>query len=108
MEMNGMTHMTDAERKILPNVKNNPTRVAQMLAPSEEFLRAAVCINPFIIRFVHNQSFAVRMRAVCQNGLALEYVNGHTPEIEMAAVRQNGMAIKFITNPSREMQIAAL
>lgn len=107
-KMNDISRMTDAEKKILANIKEHPTLVAQMSAPSEEFMRAAVCINPFVIRFIHNQSFAVRMRAVRQNGLALEYVNGRTPEIELAAVRQNGMAIKFIKHPSRDVQIAAL
>jgi len=105
-----MTQMTEYEKNLLARVKKNGGGFAgtEIKHPSTEFLRAAVVIDPFVIRFVSNQSYDLRLRAVRQNGLALEYVNVPTEEIEIAAMRQNGMAIKFIKNPSRDVQMAAI
>lgn len=107
------TKMTEYEKQLLAQVKKfkktgGVFTGADIKNPSTEFLRRAVHIDPFVIRFVSNQSYDLRLRAVRQNGLALEYVNGATEEIEIAAVKQNGMAIKFIRNPSREVQMAAV
>ncbi|MBO4746122.1 MAG: hypothetical protein J5613_03580 [Alphaproteobacteria bacterium] len=88
-EPNGMTYMTDSEREVLGRLKDSPVAVAQMSHPSEEFLLYAVCINPYIIRFVHNQSFLLRMLAVKLDYRTLKYVNGTTPEILKAAAKHN-------------------
>lgn len=107
------TKMTEYEKQLLAQAKKlkkfgGVFAGADIKNPSTEFLNKAVHIDPFVIRFVANQSYDLRLRAVRQNGLSLEYVNGATEEIELAAVKQNGMAIKFIRNPSREVQMAAV
>lgn len=105
IEPNGMTYMTDAERKILPQIKDNPTLVAQMNCPSEEFLRAAVFENPYIIRFVHNQSFMVRILAVKLDYKMLRYVNGVTPEIRRAAAAKNDRGIMYANLTHDELEV---
>ena len=106
-EPNGMTYMTDAERKILPQIKDNPTLVAQMPNPSEEFLLAAVFESPYIIRFVHNQSFMLRMLAVKLNYKALKYVNGTTPEILRAAAAKNEHGVMGANLTRDELEVYA-
>jgi hypothetical protein len=88
-EPNGMTYMTQKEMKILKSVAKNPTVVAQMENPSEEFLLSAVFDAPYIIRFVHNQSFRLRLLAVKLDWRVLRYVNGQTPEILLVAAARN-------------------
>ena len=107
MEPNGMTYMTDAERKILPQIAEHPELVAQMRNPSEEFLRAAVFENPYIIRFVHNQSFMVRMLAVKLNYKMLQYVNGVTPEIRAAATMHNESGVMGANLTHDELEVYA-
>ena len=107
MEPNGMTYMTDAERKILPQIAEHPELVAQMRNPSEEFLRAAVFENPYIIRFVHNQSFMVRMLAVKLNYKMLQYVNGVTPEIRAAATMHNEGGVMGANLTHDELEVYA-
>lgn len=107
MEINGMTYMTEKERKILPQIKDNPTLVAQMECPSEEFLRAAVFENPFIIRFVHNQSFMLRILAVKLNYKTLQYVNGLTPEIRRAAAARNERGVMHANLTPDELEVYA-
>ena len=84
-----MTLMTEYEQSLLERVKNSGGVFvgSEIKNPSQEFLLAAIKIDPFVIRFVENQSYAVRMAAVRQNGDALQYVNVQTPEIERAALR---------------------
>ena len=106
-EMNGMSYMTEQERQILPRVHEFPAIVAQMTAPSEEFLRAAVFENPYIIRFVHNQSFVLRMLAVKLDYKTLKYVNGITPEIRRAAAAKNESGIMGADLDRRELEIYA-
>lgn len=108
MEPNGMTYMTDAERKILPQIAEHPERILQLKnTPSEEFLRAAVFENPYIIRFVHNQSFIVRMLAVKLNYKMLQYVNGVTPEIRAAATMHNEGGVMAANLTRDELEIYA-
>lgn len=106
-EPNGMTYTTDAELKILPQIENNPTLVAQMSNPSEDFLLAAVFENPFIIRFVHNQSFMLRMLAAKLDYKTLKYVNGTTPEILRAAATKNEHGVMGANLTHEELEIYA-
>ena len=106
--MNGMTYMTDAEWKILPQIAEHPEQILQLKnAPSEEFLRVAVFENPYVIRFVHNQSFMVRMLAVKLNYKMLQYVNGTTPEILRAAARKNDRGIMGANLTHDELEVYA-
>ncbi len=108
MEPNGMTYMTDAERKILSQIAEHPELILQLKnAPSEEFLRAAVFENPYVIRFVHNQSFMVRMLAVKLNYKMLQYVNGVTPEIRRAAMEKNDRGIMGANLTHDELEVYA-
>ena len=88
-EPNGMTLMTESERLVLGQLQESPIAVAQMNNPSEEFLLSAVFLNPYIIRFVHNQSYLLRLLAVKLDYRTLQYVNGSAPEILMAASKHN-------------------
>ena len=106
-EPNGITYMTDAERKILPQIKDNPTLVAQMSNPSEEFLLAAVFESPYIIRFIHNQSFMLRMLAVKLDYKTLKYGNGTTPEILRAAAAKNERGIMGANLTRDELEVYA-
>lgn len=106
-EPNGFTYITDAELKILPQIKDNMTLVAQMSNPSEEFLLAAVFENPYIIRFVHNQSFMLRMLAVKLDYKTLKYVNGTTPEILRAAAAKNEHGVMGANLTREELEIYA-
>lgn len=107
MEPNGMTYMTDAERAILPRVHDFPAIVAQMSNPSEEFLLAAVFENPYIIRFVHNQSFMLRILAVKLDYKTLKYVNGATPEILRAAAAKNERGVMGANLTRDELEVYA-
>ena len=109
-EPNGMTYMTDEERKILGTLKKHPTNILTLShCPSEEFLLAAVFENPYIIRFVHNQSFMLRMLAVKLDYKTLQYVNGVTPEIRRAAAKRNerGVMGADLTRDELEIYISA-
>ena len=102
-----MTLMTDSERKILQMVKDNPAIITQLSSPSEEFLLSAVFENPSIIRFVHNQSFMLRMLAVKLDYGTLKYVNGTTPEILHAAAAHNTRGIIGANLTHEELEIHA-
>ncbi|MBO4480555.1 MAG: hypothetical protein J5742_02935 [Alphaproteobacteria bacterium] len=106
-EPNGMTYMTEQELKMLPQIKGYPALVAHMDCPSEEFLLAAVFENPYIIRFVHNQSFMLRMLAVKLDYKMLEYVNGKTPEIMRAAAKHNDRRIMGADLTRDELELYA-
>ena len=107
MEPNGMTYMTDNELKILPQIREHPVLVAQMSNPSEEFLLVAVCENPYIIRFVHNQSYMLRILAVKLDYKTLRYVNGVTPEILRAAAAKNERGVMGANLTREELEIYA-
>lgn len=107
MEPNGMTYVTDAERAVLPRVHDFSAIVAHMENPSEEFLLAAVFENPFIIRFVHNQSFMLRMLAVKLDYKTLKYVNGTTPEILRAAAAKNERGVMGANLTRDELEVYA-
>ena len=94
-EILGMTYMTEAERRILSMVHEQPWIVSHMKNPSEEFLLYAVFENPYIIRFVHNQSFKLRLLAVKLDYNTLKYVNGKTPEILHAAAAHNERGVMY-------------
>lgn len=102
-----MTYMTDNELKILPQIREHPVLVAQMQNPSMEFLLAAVFENPYIIRFVHNQSFMLRILAVKLNYKTLKYVNGATPEILHAAAAKNERGVMGANLTHEELEIYA-
>lgn len=107
MEPNDMTYMTEQEHKILPHIKKYPFMVTQIGAPSEEFLLSAVFENPYIIRFVHNQSFMLRMLAVKLDYRTLKYVNGVTPEILAAAAAHNTRGMMGANLTHEELEIHA-
>lgn len=107
-EPNGMTYMTDEERKILSTLKQHPTNILTLShCPSEEFLLAAVFENPYIIRFIHNQSFMLRMLAVKLDYKTLQYVNGVTPEIRRAAAKRNERGVMGADLTRKELEIYA-
>ena len=106
-EPNGMTYMTESEMNILKRVRENPTVVAHMQNPSEEFLLAAVFENPYIIRFVHNQSHRLRLLAVKLDYTVLQYVNGYTSEILRAAAAHNNRGIMGADLTHDEIEIYA-
>ncbi len=107
-EPNGMTYMTEEERKILGTLKQHPTNILTLSrCPSEEFLLTAVFENPYIIRFVHNQSFMLRMLAVKLDYKALQYVNGVTPEIRRAAAKHNERGVMGADLTHNELEIYA-
>lgn len=106
-EPNGMSYITDYEIKQLSKIAENPTLVAQMQNPSEEFLLYAVFENPYIIRFVHNQSFALRLLAVKLDYKTLKYVNGTTPEILRAAAAHNERGVMGANLTHDEIEIYA-
>ena len=107
-EPNGMTYMTEEERKILGTLKQHPTNILTLsCCPSEEFLLAAVFENPYIIRFVHNQSFMLRMLAVKLGYKTLKYVNGTTPEILRAAAAKNERGIMGANLTRDELEVYA-
>ncbi len=88
MMPNGFTYMTDEERKVLERLRHDPNPVAirsLSRCPSQEFLLTAVFLCPSIIRFVHNQSWWLRMLAVTLDKTTAPYVNGMTQEIQKAA-----------------------
>lgn len=107
MKRNGMTYMTEQERQTLSMVHDFPAVIAQMENPSEEFLLAAVFENPYIIRFVHNQSFELRMIAVKLDYKTLKYVNGKTPEILRAAALHNERGVMGANLTHDEIEIYA-
>ena len=83
---NGFTYMTNEEKKCLPKISENPASITKLSrCPSEEFLLTAVFLCPSIIRFVHNQSWWLRMIAVTLDSGTKKYVNGMTSEIRRAA-----------------------
>lgn len=102
-----MTYMTESELNILKTVRKNPTIVAHMQNPSEEFLLSAVFENPYIIRFVHNQSHRLRLLAVKLDYSVLQYVNGYTPEILHAAAAHNNRGIMGADLTHDEIEIYA-
>lgn len=107
-EPNGMTYMTDEERKILGTLKQHLTNILTLShCPSEEFLLAAVFENPYIIRFIHNQSFMLRMLAVKLDYKTLQYVNGVTPEIRRAAAAKNERGVMGANLSREELEIYA-
>ena len=106
-EILGMTYMTESERRMLPRVHDEPWVVAQMENPSEEFLLSAVFENPHILRFVHNQSFRLRMLAVKLDYNALQDVNGKTPEILRAAATHNDRGIMGARLTHEEIELYA-
>ena len=106
-EILGMTYMTESERQVLSHVHDNPWVVAQMKNPSEEFLLCAVFENACILRFVHNQSFRLRMLAVKLDYKALQYVNGKTPEILQAAAAHNDRGVMGASLTHEEIEFYA-
>ena len=106
-EPNCMTYMTEKEMQILKSVAKNPAVVARMENPSEEFLLSAVFDAPCIIRFVHNQSFRLRLLAVKLDWRVLKYVNGPTPEIIRAAGAHNERGIMGADLTHDEIEIYA-
>ena len=72
-EPNGMTYMTDEERKILGTLKQHPTNILTLShCPSEEFLLAAVFENIRIL-----VTFAIAKKSI----LKLCFLNPNaTPE----------------------------
>jgi len=103
-EINGMTYMTEAERKILPEIEECPAKFLQVQNPSEEFMRAAVIKNPYVIHFIDNQSYMVRMLAVKLDHRRLEDIRGITPEIRMAVAQKNTRGIAGANFNSRELE----
>jgi len=94
IEMNGMTYMTKEEKQLLGTLKQHPTRILTLPhCPSEEFLLMAVLENPYIIRFVTNQSFWLRMLALVLDKGVEQYVNCITPE--MAKVIKSKQPVKI-------------
>lgn len=86
MMPNGFTYMTDEEKKILPTISEHPAAINTLSrCPSEEFLLTTVFLCPSIIRFVHNQSWWLRMLAVTLDKTTAPYVNGMTPEMRKVA-----------------------
>ena len=106
-EILGMTYMTESERRMLPCVHDEPWIVAQMKNPSEEFLLSAVFENPHILRFVHNQSFQLRLLAVKLDYTALNEVNGKTPEILRAAAKRNDRGVMGADLTREEIELYA-
>jgi hypothetical protein len=53
-----------------------------------------------LLRFVRNQTDAIRLAAVQQNGMAIQFVPwmDQSDAINLVAVQQNGMALQFICN----------
>ena len=83
---NGFTYMTDEEKNMLGKIEKKPNKILELSnCPSEEFLLTAVFLCPSIIRFVHNQSWWLRMIAVTLDAQNKKYVNGMTNEIRRAA-----------------------
>ena len=106
-EILGMTYMTESERKMLPRVHDEPWVVAQMKNPSEEFLLSAVFENPHILRFVHNQSYGLRLLAVKLDYTTLDEVNGQTPEILRAAAAHNNRGVMYANLTHQELELYA-
>jgi hypothetical protein len=107
-EPNGMTYMTEEERKILGTLKQHPTNILTLShCPSEEFLLTAVFENPYIIRFVHNQSFWLRMLAIVLDKGTLKYVNGLTPEMRNVASSKTPVKITDLNMPHYLLEIYA-
>ncbi len=106
-EMNGMTYMTEAERQLLPEIAECPTAFLRAQNPSEEFMRAAVIMNPHVLRFITNQSHMVRMLAVKLDCERLQDVQGITPEIRAAAEKGNTRGIMGADLTHREIEECA-
>ena len=103
-EMNGMTYMTEAERQLLPEIAECPAAFLRAQNPSEEFMRAAVFMNPYVIHFIENQSHMVRMLAVKLNYTRLDDVRGITPEIRAAAAKKNTRGVMGANLTRRELE----
>ena len=103
-EMNGMTYMTEAERQLLPEIAECPAAFLRAPNPSEEFMRAAVFMNPYVIHFIENQSHMVRMLAVKLNSGTFDDVRGATPEIRAAAAKKNTRGVMGADLTRRELE----
>ena len=103
-EMNGITYMTETERQLLSEIKECPAAFLRAQNPSEEFMRAAVIMNPYVIHFIANQSHMVRMLAVKLDCERLQDVQGITPEIRAAAKKGNRRGIMGADLTRREIE----
>ena len=108
MMPNGFTYMTDEEKQLLGKIKNNPTAVCGLSrCPSQEFLLTAVFLCPSIIRFVHNQSWWLRMLAVTLDKTTAPYVNGMTPEMRKVADSKEKHSVMDLNMPHYLCEIYA-
>ncbi len=105
---NGFTYMTDEERNILGKLKDSPIAIRSLSrCPSEEFLLTAVFLCPSIIRFVHNQSWWLRMLALMQDKTTAPYVNGMTPEMKQFLRSDKKSTIMDLNPPHYVLEIYA-
>ena len=76
--------MTEEERQLLPEIVKDPAAFLRVKKPSEEFMRAAVFLNPRALQFIENQSHMVRMIAAKLNCATEPWIRGITPKIQAA------------------------
>ncbi len=104
IKMNGMTYMTEFERGLLPQIAECPAAFLRAPNPSEEFMRAAVFLNPHVLGFIDNQSHMVRMIAAKLDYTTEPMIHGITPEIRAALDKKNTRGIMGADLNRREIE----
>lgn len=107
IKMNGMTYMTEAERRLLPQIAECPAAFLRAPNPSEEFMRAAVFLNPHVLRFIDNQSHMVRMIAAKLDYTTEPAIHGITPEIRAALNKKNTHGIMGADLSHQDLELYA-
>lgn len=107
IEMNGMTYMTEFERGLLPQIAECPAAFLRAPNPSEEFMRAAVFLNPHVLRFIDNQSHMVRMIAAKSDYTTEPMIHGITPEIRAALDKKNTRGIMGADLSHQDLELYA-
>ena len=100
--------MTEEERQLLPEIVKDPAAFLRVKKPSEEFMRAAVFLNPRALQFIENQSHMVRMIAAKLNCATEPWIRGITPKIQAALNKKThaeSLVQALVVVKSRNMQM---
>lgn len=97
-------YMTEEERQLLHEIAKDAAAFLRAKNPSEEFKLAATFVNPYVLRFIENQSHMVRMIAAKLNCATEPLIHGITPEIRAALNKKNTRGIIGADLSRREIE----
>ena len=98
----------DDEKNLLKTLYHFPSRIENIVNPTEKQQLAAIRGDYEAIRYIENPTETVALAAVGISGFMLKHIKNPSEKVILAAIKSTPQAIQYVKNPSPEMQLTAV